>query len=253
MLLFKGGKDMKTLFKHVGKVLDSDSYAQSVKKVSDGLSARTNKVVQRNKLFSNFPQGSKSFEKWSVEISNAAELIDYSDYSWQQAAVDAMVLQTSNAKLRERALQDNVNYDTLMTLGVAKEQSVRGAAAMEKASGQSSQTDMSKVKIEQEVRRLREENSKLKGKKPCNRCGKHQCGGGTKCAANGQKCGKCHKLNHFAKVCFSDKKKQTGVGQLSSAEDSDSSESSGRVVVGKVGSSNIGANMYVSDLDQQFY
>ena len=132
MLLFKGGKDMKTLFKHVGKVLDSDSYAQSVKKVSDGLSARTNKVVQRNKLFSNFPQGSKSFEKWSVEISNAAQLIDYSDYSWQQAAVDAMVLQTSNAKLRERALQDNVNYDTLMTLGVAKEQSARGAATMEK-------------------------------------------------------------------------------------------------------------------------
>ena len=39
MLLFKGGKDMKTLFKHVGKVLDSDSYAQYVKKVSDGLSA----------------------------------------------------------------------------------------------------------------------------------------------------------------------------------------------------------------------
>ena len=72
-------------------------WPKSVKKIKDGPIARTNKVVQRNKLFSNFSQGSKSFEKWSVEISNAAQLIDYTDYDWQQAAVDAMILQTSNA------------------------------------------------------------------------------------------------------------------------------------------------------------
>ena len=170
-------------------------------------------------------------------------MIDYTDYDWQQAAVDAMILQTSNAKLRERALQENITYDMLMTLGVAKEQSARGAAALEKASGQS------RVKIEEEVRRLRDENKPLKGKgKKCSRCGKPQCTGGTKCPANGKKCGKCHKLNHFAKVCRS--KKQTDVSQLSSAEDSDSSESSGRVIVGKVGSGNIGANIYVSGPEQ---
>ena len=82
------------------------------------------------------------------------------------------MLQTSNAKLRERALQENINYDTLMTLGVAKEQSARGAAALERASGQSC-SDSSKVKIEEEVRRLRAENKELKGqgKKACGRCG----------------------------------------------------------------------------------
>ena len=140
-----------------------------------------------------------------------------------------MILQTSNAKLRERALQENITYDMLMTLGVAKEQSARGAAALEKASGQSSQSDQSRVKIKEEVCRLRDKNKQLKGKgKKCSRCGKPQCTGGTKCPANGQKCGKCHKLNHFAKACRS--KKQTDVSQLSSAEDSDSSESSGRVI-----------------------
>ena len=65
MLIFKGGEDMKTLFQHVGKVLDTDTYEQPLKKISDGLSERTNKVVQRNMLLSSFPQGSKSFEKWS--------------------------------------------------------------------------------------------------------------------------------------------------------------------------------------------
>ena len=131
-----------------------------------------------------------------------------------------------------------------MTLGVAKQQSVKGAAALEKASGNSEQS--SKVKIEEEVRKLRQENKQLRSQssKSCTRCGKPSCLGGTKCPANGQKCGKCHKMNHFAKACKS--KKQTDVGQLSSAEDSDSSESSGRVVVGKIGSSNICANVFIN-------
>ena len=80
MLLFKGGEDMKTLFQHVGKVFDTDTYEEAVKKISDGLSERTNKVIQRNVLLSNFPQGSKSFEKWSQEVSNATKLISYDNY-----------------------------------------------------------------------------------------------------------------------------------------------------------------------------
>ena len=39
MLLFKGGEDMKTLFQHVRKVFDTDTYEEAVKKISDG---RTN-------------------------------------------------------------------------------------------------------------------------------------------------------------------------------------------------------------------
>ena len=46
MLLFKGGKDMKNLFQHVGKVLQTDSYSQAVTKIKEGLRGRTNKVVQ---------------------------------------------------------------------------------------------------------------------------------------------------------------------------------------------------------------
>ena len=37
MLLFKGGKDMKNLFQHVGKVLQTDSYSQAVTKIKEGL------------------------------------------------------------------------------------------------------------------------------------------------------------------------------------------------------------------------
>ena len=150
MLLFKGGEGMTTLFQHVAKVFDTDTYEQAVKKISDGLSERTNKVVQRNMLLSNFPQGSKSFEKWSQEVSNAAKLINYDNYDWQQAVVDAIILQTSNAALRERALQENAIYDQLLKMGIVKEQSAKDAALLEQASGQQSV----KVKMEEEVRRL---------------------------------------------------------------------------------------------------
>ena len=85
---------------------------------------------------SNFPQGSKSFEKWSQEVSNAAKLISYDNYDWQQAVVDAIILQTSDAALRERALQENVTYDQLLKMGIVKEQSAKDTAFLEQASGQ---------------------------------------------------------------------------------------------------------------------
>ena len=114
MLLLKGGKDMRTLYDHVGKVLADDTFDATVTKITNGLTARTNKVVQRNMLLTAFPQGSKSFEKWTLEISQAAKLISYTNYDWQQAAVDAILLQTSNTKLRERALQAELTYDNLI-------------------------------------------------------------------------------------------------------------------------------------------
>ena len=107
MLLLKGGHDMKNLFQHVGNVSEKDTFGEAATKIENGLQARTNKVVQRNMLLSNFPQGAKSFERWSQEISNAARLISYNNYYWKQAAVDAMILQTSCPKLREQALQEN--------------------------------------------------------------------------------------------------------------------------------------------------
>ena len=156
-------------------------------------------------VLSNFPQGSKSFEKWSQEVSNAAKLISYDNYDWQQAVVDAIILQTSNAALRERALQENVTYDQLSKMGIVKEQSAKGTAFLEQVSGQQSV----KVKMEEEVRRPQCENKQLKSKmsqRQCYRCGREKCPQGSKCPANGQKCSKCKKMNHFAKVCRSSSK-----------------------------------------------
>ena len=84
--------------------------------IKKGLSDRTNSVGQRNLLLANFPQGKKSFKKWSQEIANAAQLISYEQYGWKQATVDAILLQTSNPRLREQVLQENTSYDILMNM-----------------------------------------------------------------------------------------------------------------------------------------
>ena len=84
-----------------------------------------------------------------------------------------MLLQTSNPKLLERALQHNVSYDDLLKLGIAKEQSA--------------------------------------------------------------KCSACSKMNYFAKACRSRRSnQQVTARRLPSAENSDSEETSGRIVNGKI-------------------
>ena len=62
MLLLRGGSDTRDLFYHVGNVLCDDDYKTAVDKIRRGLQSRTNEVVQRNLLFSNFPQLRNSFE-----------------------------------------------------------------------------------------------------------------------------------------------------------------------------------------------
>ena len=83
-----------------------------------------------------------------------------------------MLLQTSNPKLPERALQENTKYEDLLKLGIAKELSQKGAALLQKASGQ----DALACETE-EVRRLKLENKKLRHKLPCSRCTSEACDG----------------------------------------------------------------------------
>ena len=180
-------------------------------------------IVQRNLLLVNFPQSTKTFDQWSKEKTNATKLIDY-NYDWKQAAVDAILLQTSNPKLQVHALQENVLYDELLAVGIAQEQSA------------------------QEVCQLHKENQKLKAqlpKPPCQRCGNTKCDKGKKCPEWGQKCSACTKMNDFAKVCHATNQSRRTTRQLSSAEDSDSEETPGRITVGKLDSESISVKINI--------
>ena len=108
MLPFRGGDDIKDLFEHVliNSMPRLRKFAQ-VYKVAQTIWCKETCSLRtiRREL---------SFERWLKEISNAAKLINYENYDWTQAAVDAILLQTSKSKLRERALQDNFSMKTCL-------------------------------------------------------------------------------------------------------------------------------------------
>ena len=124
-------------------------------------------------------------------------------------------------------------------MGIVKEHSTKGTALLEQASGQQSV----KAKMEEEVSRLQPDNKQLKNKMSQQQCYLY---GGEKCpqmSCKRPKMFKMQKMNHFAKVCrFSSKGKKSYFGQLSGTDESDSEESSGRLVVGKLHSWNIDKN-----------
>ena len=180
ILLFKGGDDMQNLFDHIGKVTDSDSFDQAIAKIENALKGRTNSIVQRIMLFDKIFKRIKKFDKWSIEVSNAAHLIDYSNHNWKMAVVDAIILQTSNNKLLEKALDSDVSHDKIMSLGVSEEQSEKGPAML---------SGSRKIK-EEDVNKL--QSGKKQSKSPkCQRCGYDSCQGAKKCLANNKSCAKC--------------------------------------------------------------
>ena len=131
----------------------------------------------------------------------------------------------------------------LIKLGIAKQQSQKGAAMLEKANGQ---VPLAETCYSQEIRCLKLENEKLKARIPgkfCGRCGKQGCDGGSHCPVIGQQCSNCLKPNHFARACRASvakpkknkSRRRNKVGKLSSAEESDSEESFGRVIIEKLG------------------
>ena len=64
MLLMKGHEKLESLWDHVGRVCENDSFKTTLKKVEDGIKKQTNQAVSRHKLFTKLPQEEKVFSVW---------------------------------------------------------------------------------------------------------------------------------------------------------------------------------------------
>ena len=116
--------------------------------------------------------------------------------------------------IRERLLTegDALTLEKAIAIAQTYEQTKQHMRSMDGAA-----TDISMIK-----RGPRERRPPQKAPRDvkCGNCGYNHPRDRDKCPAKGQKCGKCHKLNHFAGVCRSSKKKIHTV-----EEDPDESES----------------------------
>ena len=254
MLQIEGGDDMADLLRKC-KVVEGDTYQEAVDRVKAALKTRGNRTSAVFKLFNGHQQASRSFDAWHQDVIKAAKLIDWTGYDAEKAAADAIVLQTSSQKLQQRAIQENPDLDTLVTLGLSQEQARRKA------------TDMPGGGQEETVSRLRQENEKLKKKNQkleikqtpqtkkavvkCNKCCMSKCPdpNGAKCLAVGKPCLSCGEKSHFSRseLCKNKKSQTTGKIEEAQVSGSDTEDSVGRImIVGKMADVKKKSSIYTS-------
>ena len=232
MLLIEGGDDMVDLFKHVGKVTDTDTYTQSVEKITTALRKRGNRTAAVFRLFNKHPQGNQSFDVWYKGVYKASKLIDWTEYNAEKAAVDALIMQTSSVKLQQRAIQENPNYEELVNLGISQEQAKKKSTALSDGEGET----VSRLRQDLEKLKGQFKDKKSKNQKKCDKCMLSKCKGGSQCFALKKKCLKCQETGHFAasKLCPQAKEVKKS-RRIEEAEDSgsESAVSSRILVAGK--------------------
>ena len=160
IIKLEGGHDMMDLFKHVGKVMDEDTYEAAIGKIRKALRGRGNRTAAVFKLFTGMPQGQKTFDAWHKKVYEAAKQVDWDGYDAEMAAVDAIVMQTRSTKLQQKAIQDNPSYEELVKLGISQEQAKKKADSL--PDGESETTRA----LQMQVRKLSEKLSKFGDKPP---------------------------------------------------------------------------------------
>ena len=91
MLELLGGKEVEYLYKHVGVVLEEDTWDQTLVKIQYGIKRQTNQAVARFKLFRQLPQGERQFSDWYHTIREQAKRCDFTNYTEVEAAGDAIL------------------------------------------------------------------------------------------------------------------------------------------------------------------
>ena len=82
----EGSEQMRDLLKHMGKVLDTDSYDEAVEKISAALNLknRENRTSAVYKLYNGHPQGTKTLDKWHKEMEKDSQAETIINWKVQQ-------------------------------------------------------------------------------------------------------------------------------------------------------------------------
>ena len=99
-----GGPEVKTLFNHMGKVIATDNWDESLDKISGGLRGQTNQAAARFKLMQRMPQEEECFAESYPYIRDQMERCIWTDYDADAAARDAILLQTRDKKLQQKII-----------------------------------------------------------------------------------------------------------------------------------------------------
>ena len=134
---------MISLFEHEGKVQSTDTFAVAISKIETALKGQIDEIYPVYRRFCEMPQGRQSFSEWYPKVLEPAKLCNFDGYDAARAARYAMIMQTSNHKLRKQALAEGPTHHNFVKVGLA----------MESAASQADLTEAS-----EQVNRIRSSN-----------------------------------------------------------------------------------------------
>ena len=234
MLRLVGGDEVRTLFDHVGMVVDSDDWKDALKKVSDGIKLQTNQAAARYKLMQKLPQNDQCFAEWFPKVKEQASRCNWAGYDEKKAARDAILFQTEDKKLQQKIMAEDLSYENTIKYGLSLEQGRRKVDEIN--INRSKKEDCRVAKLEEQVRQLQSGRSKTSS---CQTCTRPTHGPG-ECPGKRVECFDCGLLGHFKGSAVCKKKKNLKGGKKKKvdtrkveepAEDTDGSDtdSIGRV------------------------
>ena len=147
-----GGPDMVFLFDYIGKVVVGDTYDAAIDKIRLAITGQTNQAMIRFKLFTGMAQDSQPFSTWWAKVKEQADKCRFDAYDADKAARDALLFQTSDAKLRKKVLAEDLVLEDMVKFGLAYEQTQAKADQMAGSSSNKEENDSVRRVVKEEVR-----------------------------------------------------------------------------------------------------
>ena len=159
---------------------------------------KSNQVFARYLFHAKVQDEGETFENFVTELKLLARDCGYQEA--EEMVRDRIVFGIKSAKVRARLIQEgsSLTLDKAIDIGRTMELS---DAQLKTMTGD----DMKVHGLNQQSGKDRQRKKRFEGHRkpgqPCGKCGyNHQEG---KCPTKGKQCNKCHKYNHFAKMCKS--------------------------------------------------
>ena len=73
LMILIGGTEVKTLFNHVRKVTETETWNEALEKISRGIRGQTSQAMARFKLMQRMPQNKECFMEWYPHVRDQAE------------------------------------------------------------------------------------------------------------------------------------------------------------------------------------
>ena len=217
-------------------VVATDSWKDTLEKVSQGIKQQTNQAAARLKLTQKMPQNDSCFAEWYPLVKEQAERCIWVDYNRSMAARDAILLQTQDKKLQQKILAEDLPYTDTVKYGLALEQGRKKVDEIN--TNRTRQEDTRVARLEEQVRRLQTTRPSTSGS--CQTCTRPTHAEGY-CPGKKVECFMCGLVGHFKGSAACKGKKPAGgkkkkkekanqVEELSKAGDEESdTDSIGRV------------------------